>query len=337
MQRLLGHELSHGVPQTVQQTTGGPALQRKKLTAEVKLARVLRAAARAQRYPNDHIHMLANGAEIVYRLIDLYLPTYRDLLSGVFYDASVAAVRTETTAGGTVSIKVGKQFILETNSATLDMRTMEITKALSRWKSRFKVDSHERRSFKDRVWALMDDLMTSSKPGLRLLYERLLRSPVPITIRSISDDASTWHVKETRMAPRKRPAARGRRSHTDPSDSKPRGARRDRPTGSTIFINPFRLNPSDGTYKSGTFVHELVHALDLAYGLYNSAVKIRERRAVFFQNMWREAKGEDLRENYHGKFVTDDYQRAVRAGRAGRPNDVAAVTAHLLLHNDFPP
>jgi hypothetical protein len=325
VQRLLGHEISHEV-----KPTGGPALQRKEMTAETKLDRVLRAAARARRDPEDRVHMLRNGSEIVYRLIDLYLPTYSHLLSGVSYDASVATIRAETTAGDTVSIKVGKQFILETNRSTLAARATEIGTELSRWESLFKVDPDEDQSFKDRVWALMDDLMTSSEPGLQLLYERLLHSPVPIGIVSVSDDASTWHIDELRMAPRRRPTASERRSHTAPSDSKPRGAERDTPTGSTIFINPFRLDPVDETYEHGVFVHELVHALDLAYGLYNSEKEIRERRAVFFQNMWRDAEGERFRKNYHGDFVTEDYQKAVKA------DNVAAVTAHLLSHNDLP-
>jgi hypothetical protein len=280
--------------------------------------------------------MLINGSEIVYRLIDLYLPTYRDLVSGVSYDTSVERIRTEATAGGTVSISVGKRFILETNRATLSMRVAELTKELSRWKSKFKVGPHELPLFEARVWKLMDDLMTSSKPGLQLLYQRMLHSSVPITIRSVTDDASTFHVSEARMAPGDRPLARRRRSHTDPSDSKRRGAERDTPTGSIIFVNPYRIIPSDNTYKRGTFVHELVHAFDLANGLYNSDVEIRERRAIFFQNMWRETKGKDPREDYHGRFVTDDYQKAVRADRDGRPNGVATVTAYLLSHNDFP-
>lgn len=336
VQRLLGHELSHGVSQpTVQQTTGSPALQRKEMAAEAKLDRVLRAAARARSDPNDRVRMLISGSEIVYRLIDIYLPAFSDLLSGVSYDPSVASIVADTTAGDTVSIRVGKKFILETNSTTLVLRTTEIGTELSRWKSRFKIGPDESSSFRKRIWALMDVLMTSSQPGLRTLYERMLHSPVPITIRSISDDASTWHVKEIAMNPGDRPEARGRRSHTDPSDSKPRGAARDASTASTIFINPFRIKPSDA--KSGTFVHELVHALDLASGLYNSAVEIRERRAVFFQNMWREEQGKPFREDYHGDFITDDYQRAVRADREGRPNGVAAVTAYLLSHNDLPP
>jgi hypothetical protein len=314
----------------------GPALQRKEMTAKTKLDRVLRAAARAQLDPNDRASMARNGVEIVYRLIDLYLPVYNHLLSGVSYKASVATTRAEPTAGGTVSITIGKKFILETNDATLALRTTEIGTALSRWKSQFKVDPQERRSFKKRVWALMDALMTSSKPGLSQLYERMLHSSVPITVRSVTDDVSTWHVKEARMDPDDRPIARERRSHTDPSDLKGRGAERDEPTGSTIFINPFRIDPSDTSYESGTFVHELVHALDLAYGLYNSEKEIRERRAVFFQNMWRDARRDSLRESYHGDFVTDDYQRAVIADSKGDPNGVVDVTAHLFSHNDFP-
>jgi hypothetical protein len=333
---LLAHELTHVVQQTAPRINVGPALQRKEIAPEVKHDRVLRAADRARRHPDDRVRMLINGSEIVYRLIDLYLPTYRDLVSGVSYDTSVETIRTEATAGGTVSISVGKRFILETNRATLSMRVVELTKELSRWKSKFKVGSGELPLFEARVWKLMDDLMTSSKPGLQLLYQRMLHSSVPITIRSVTDDASTFHVSEARMAPGDRPLARRRRSHTDPSDSKRRGAERDTPTGSIIFVNPYRIIPSDNTYKRGTFVHELVHAFDLANGLYNSDVEIRERRAIFFQNMWRETKGKDPREDYHGRFVTDDYQKAVRADRDGRPNGVATVTAYLLSHNDFP-
>jgi hypothetical protein len=314
--------------QPVRQTTGGPALQRKELTAEAKHQRVLRAADRARRYPDDRVRMAANGSEIVYRLIDLYIPTFKDLLSGVSYEPSVATVRAEATAGDTVSIKIGKAFILETNSTTLGTRAAEIIRELSRWKSRFQVDPRETEDFREQVSVLMDTLMVSSQPGLRLLYEWILHSPVPISVRSVSlKDKSTLHVNEKETDPEKL------RSHTDPSDTKARGAERDTMTGSTIFINPLRLNLTDG----GTFVHELVHARDLAYGLYNSNVKIRERRAVFFENMWRDEQGELLRPKYRGKYATLDYQKAVQADKDGHPNGVAAVTAYLLFHNDFPP
>jgi hypothetical protein len=334
--RLLAHELTHVVQQGSRQNQNGPTVQRKETSPGDTLDRVLRAARRARRHRNDRVRMLLDGSEIVDLLIDLYFPTYGDRLSGVTYDDTVGTIRAEADSAGTVSIIVGKKFILETKRATLLERTTEIATAFSRWESNVQVDPGETSTFKNRTWAAMDDLMTASKSGLRLLYERTLHAPVSVAIRSVTEDSTTWHVDEADMAPEDRPTERNRRSHTEPSDSLGRGAERDTPTASTIFVNPFRIKKSDSSYERGTFVHELVHALDLAYGQYNSDYRIRERRAVFFENMWRHEHGADFRGDYHGRFTTDDYQKAVVADDEGRPNGVDTVTTYLLSHSDLP-
>lgn len=143
--------------------------------------------------------------------------------------------------------------------------------------------------------------------------------PSIITITPITNDKSTWHYKGDKS-----------RSHTEASDNKKRGAKRDKPTNSIIFINTNRITPSHKTYKSGTLIHEIVHALDLANGLYNSDYKIRERRAIFFQNIWRSLQHKTLRSNYHDRFQTLDYQNAVNSGT------INTFVTHYFSHNDLP-
>ena len=89
---------------------------------------------------------------------------------------------------------------------------------------------------------------------------------------------------------------------------------RDKPTPTIIFINPDRIDPEHRSYRNGTLAHEFVHALDLAYGRYHRDYEVRERRAVFVQNIWRDLQEYKLRKSYHGRFPTREYQAARRNG-----------------------
>ena len=59
-------------------------------------------------------------------------------------------------------------------------------------------------------------------------------------------------------------------------------------------------------------------------------MSIRERRAVFLQNVWRASQGVALRTSYHGRFVTTDLQEATKRG------DKQEVADHVFTRPDFP-
>ncbi len=58
---------------------------------------------------------------------------------------------------------------------------------------------------------------------------------------------------------------------------------------------------------------------------------VRERRAVFVQNLWRARVGFPLRVAYHGQFPTLDYQYAASKGA------IPAYANYVLTRADFPP
>lgn len=145
----------------------------------------------------------------------------------------------------------------------------------------------------------MQILKTSKSLYLRDLYSSYEKAKDKIRIELITDDPKTWHKSGQQS-----------RSHCEPGDGKPKSLGRSSATSAIIYVHPDRVNPKHKSYESGVLTHELVHALDLAYGRYHSDGKVRERRAVFFQNVWRDHIGYKLRENYHGRFSTTDYQKA---------------------------
>ncbi|MES9969680.1 MAG: M91 family zinc metallopeptidase [Candidatus Thiodiazotropha sp.] len=145
------------------------------------------------------------------------------------------------------------------------------------------------------------------------------RTPAKITIKPITDDRSTWHKSGKKS-----------RSHTKALDNKRRGAERDSSTDSIIYINRNRITRSHKTYKSGTLIHEIVHALDLANGNYHGRYPLREKRAVFFQNIWRDKQVKKLRSDYHGRFKTIEYQNAKKA------RQVNFFVDYYFENNDIP-
>jgi hypothetical protein len=160
--RLLAHELTHIVQQAGVAGTGGQvseatteteadhnasaldstqpmgvqlkataaAIQREPEARDEELDKILGAAARAQRAPDDQTGMLIRGSEITYRLISKYLPTYSGTLSGVGYDQKVKGVKAEKSGQANISVTVGKDFILSTNADTVKLQTAQIEQAL---------------------------------------------------------------------------------------------------------------------------------------------------------------------------------------------------------------
>ena len=175
-------------------------------------------------------------------------------------------------------------------------------------------------SFKAQTEALLEVLRTSPDAPVRELYARVAAAPVPITIRPVTDDSSTWHKDGDRT-----------RSHTEPLRRLPKERRGKEPTGSTVFLNPESVQPGSKRWRSGVFVHELVHAMDFAYGRRDPDTSVRERRAVILQNVWRARQGRGLRSSYHDRFATLDYQHWRAQGRLDE------LYRYLFRRADLPP
>lgn len=161
-QRLLAHELTHVVQQSVGNLPGAQsagdaseseadrnaesigvthgdgvhhsvragAIQRQPEARDEETEKILRAAGRAAREPDDQTGMLIRGSEITYRLISRYLPAYSDKLSGVGYDQRVKGVKAEKDGKDSISVTVGRDFILDTNVLTLRMHVAAVEQAL---------------------------------------------------------------------------------------------------------------------------------------------------------------------------------------------------------------
>ena len=159
------------------------------------------------------------------------------------------------------------------------------------------------RPFNEQVKIALASLSRSEDAAIRQLHDAVVSSPATIIIRPITDDPATWHD----------PGDPNRR-HTEPVDRRPKATGRSKPTGAIVYIQTVDVEPHDAAWKQGDLVHELVHAVDLAYGRYHADDTVRERRAVFLQNVWRARFGSSLRSTYHGRFATMDYQDAKRRG-----------------------
>jgi hypothetical protein len=173
--------------------------------------------------------------------------------------------------------------------------------------------------FYDRLRAALGILERSDEPNMRRLHAAVAAAPGRIRFREMTDDPATWSSDGDPD-----------RGHTEPDDGRPKREGRSRPTDATIFVPRSALEPGSARWKSGLLVHELVHALDLATGRYNRNYVLRERRAVFVQNLWRRHVGFRLRDSYHGKFPTLDYQFASQRGT------VPEYLNYLYTRNDFP-
>lgn len=172
--------------------------------------------------------------------------------------------------------------------------------------------------FKIKVEKNLSDARSSSS-YLAILIQNIENSYSTITVKPITDNPSTWHTSEDKS-----------RSHTKALDNKSRGTERNTATNSIIYINAHRITQTHKTYNSGTLIHELVHAYDLANGQYHSDYPIREKRAVFFQNIWRDTHSKELRAEYHGRFETNEYQEAKKLGKLNQ------FVKYYYAHNDVP-
>lgn len=175
-------------------------------------------------------------------------------------------------------------------------------------------------TFDRRVQEALGILARSEDAAIRQLHAAVVAAPATIKVRPITDDRATWASDGNRH-----------RGHTEPADKRPKSEGRTRPTNAIIYVPPNAVEPGSVPWRSGMFVHELVHALDLAYGRYNRDSTVRERRAVFLQNVFRVRLGHTLRASYHGRFATVDYQDATRRGT------VAELTRYIFTRSDFPP
>lgn len=173
-------------------------------------------------------------------------------------------------------------------------------------------------TFYENLRAMLDQLSNSRDPIIRELYISAKNAPASIHFRPMTDDRSTWNSDGTRT-----------RAHTEPDDKRPKQEGRNRPADATVFVPPNAVEPTNA-HKSGVLVHELTHAIDLAYGRYNKDAAVRERRAVFIQNVWRARVGAQLRTSYHDRFPTLDYQEAARRGT------IDEYARYIFTRSDFP-
>ena len=150
---------------------------------------------------------------------------------------------------------------------------------------------------------------------LHQLINRIEASSQRLLIHAITDDRSTWHRSGEKS-----------RSHTEILGQKKRGTFKD----AVVYINVNRITVKHKSYRSGVLMHELVHGFDDLYGLDNRDYSIRERRAVFFQNVWRTQHGKKPRHSYHKRFATLDYQSAKKAGLLDH------YVQYMLHHNNLP-
>ena len=181
-----------------------------------------------------------------------------------------------------------------------------------------RVDSSSQVFYKNAT-AMLGRMKDSPDPEIRKLYQEVSRASVTVHIRPFTDDSRTWHVDGDRT-----------RAHTEALDNLGRGRARNRPTSAAIYLTTESVDPTRTSWKGGVLPHEMTHAMDLASGRYNKDYKIRERRAIVFQNIWRARVNKTLREDYHGSFDTLDYQNAKRAGTLGK------LTEHIFSSSDLP-
>jgi hypothetical protein len=135
------------------------------------------------------------------------------------------------------------------------------------------------------------------------LIERLDGAPAMTIIRPVTEDEATWHPNDKR----------GTRSHIVPQDTKIQGAERRQPTGTVVYLHPSRVDPNLSLYKLGTMVYFLAMAADLNTGQFSSDYRLRERRAVFFSNAWKDSRGYTLL-SISDNVSTPDYQKAKQDG-----------------------
>ena len=149
-------------------------------------------------------------------------------------------------------------------------------------------------------------VMRDKSPHLARLLKAAQDAPFPIILNPLMEDRTT----SLRNDPY-RPYARA-------GDARTLG--RDGTIGypAVVYLTLANVNPYWSESKRGMLPHELVHAVDLVYGRTHPDRLVRERRASFMENVWRDVHGWLLAERYFdGKlpaFETLEYQRAKSRG-----------------------
>lgn len=148
--------------------------------------------------------------------------------------------------------------------------------------------------------------MRDKSPYLAQLLKAAQHAPFPIALRPSMEDPATFAGGEPY------------RPHAEAA-----GPRAVGPGGvigypAAIYLTLANVNPYWSESKRGMLPHELVHGVDLVYGRLHPDRLVRERRAVFMENVWRDVHGWPICERYFdGKiasFETLEYRRAKKQG-----------------------
>ncbi len=174
-------------------------------------------------------------------------------------------------------------------------------------------------SFKIQVQKCLEEGKVVSA-HIKRLIETAENAAVVIKIRPISDDPATFHKRAKKDA----------KCRTVPSDKAKPDLARSEPTGATIYLRGGSVDPGNKAYNKGNTMHELALAVDLATGHYHADQNIREKRAVFFQNIWRDAHDKSLRNRFSGTCTTEEYAKAKANGQ------IDQFVAHYFSENDLP-
>src|SRR5262245_6234765 len=154
--------------------------------------------------------------------------------------------------------------------------------------------------------------MRDKSPHLARLLRAAQQAPGEIRVHPMMEDPSA-HIQGQMY----RPHAVGYRS-----------VGRDGSVGYSagIYLSLGMVNPYWTQYRRGQLPHELMHAVDLVYERVHPNRLVRERRAMFMENVWRDVHGWSLAEAYTDSklplFETLEYQRAKRQGLVVRCVDV---------------
>lgn len=81
------------------------------------------------------------------------------------------------------------------------------------------------------------------------------------------------------------------------------------PTEALLYLHPNRINPDFSVFKLGTFAHQLSFTLDLNTGNFSGDYRIREKKASFHRNAWRDSLGYPLLD-LAGNIQITEYQEA---------------------------
>jgi Domain of unknown function (DUF4157) len=125
-------------PRALNVATAASGVQRQPLTASSQPSeaadlrnRILAAAERCRKEHGDATAMAIRGSSIAYRLVALYQPDYSSRISGAGYSPALDGVLVRPERG-TISITVGKRFVLGLDATTIDARALELGDAILR-------------------------------------------------------------------------------------------------------------------------------------------------------------------------------------------------------------